>query len=228
MGPIDVSPAKNIALCWELLQEMKMVFNENTWDSLINITYKTAQSADRIVITSEFSRKFYEPYGKVDILPIGVNTDLFCEYSEEKKHEMKLKYGVPLNKEIGFWCGTMHPMKGFQNVQKYAKENPDIYWIIVWYQQIGNFNGNGQQHKIVNQQTMAELMNCADFQLSASILRPYYIIEYEGMSCNLPQRKIFEIEKDFEAGDNPRDVIFEKKWDRHTCKKLWDDYIKNG
>jgi hypothetical protein len=228
MGPININPGKTIALCWELLPEMKIVLNQNTWDGLINLTYKTAQSADRIAITSEFSRKYYEPYGKVDILPIGVNTDLFKPFSDEKKNELKLKYNVPLDKEIGFWCGTTHPMKGFQYVQKYANENPDIYWIIVWYQQIGNFVGNGQQHKLVNQNTMSELMNCADFQLSASILRPYYIIEYEGMACNLPQRKIFEIEKDFEAGENPRDVIFEKKWDRRTCKISWEDYIKNA
>ena len=226
-GPIYTNPGKSIALCWELLPEMKIVLNDNSWDSIIQTTYQTAKSCDRITITSKFSRPFYEPFGKVDILPIGVDTDLFRPYSEDEKYNLKLKYGVPLDKEIGFWCGTTHRMKGIQNVQKYANENPNIYWIIVWYPSKGNFIGNGQQHSLVNQQTMAELMNLADFQLSASILRPYYIIEYEGMSCNLKQRKIFSIEKDFEAGDNPRDVIFEKQWDRHTCKILWENYINN-
>jgi hypothetical protein len=181
--------------------------------------------ADRITVASRFSVPYYEPYGKVDILPIGVDTDLFNAYSIEDKHKLKIKYNVPLDKEIGFWCGTMHRMKGIQNLQKYANDNPNIYWIIVWYPSKGTFHGQGQQHVLVNQQTMAELMNLADFQLSASILRPYYIIEYEGMACNLKQRKIFDIEKDFEAGDNPREQVFEHKWDRHSTKKIWETYL---
>lgn len=226
-GPLKAKNLKTIALCWELLPEMKTVLGSNEWDATIETTYETAKNADKIVVASRFSVPYYEKYGKVDILPIGVDTDLFRPYSDKEKYELKIKYGIPLNVEVGFWCGTTHKMKGFQNVQKYADENPNIYWIIVWYGERGNFVGNGQEHYLVNQQKMAELMNCANFQLSASILRPYYIIEYEGMACNLPQRKIVDIEKDFEAGNNPRDVIFEKKWDRHSAKILWEDYIKN-
>jgi len=225
--PINAKPAHVIALCWELLPEMKIVLNSNDWDNKIQTTYRTAVTADRITVASKFSVPYYEPYGKVDVLPIGVNTDLFKPYSDEEKHALKLKYGVPLDKEIGFWCGTTHPMKGFNTVQKYANENQNIYWIIVWYPNSGNFIGYGQQHTLVNQQKMVELMNLADFQASASLLRPYYIIEYEGMACNLKQRKLIKIEKDFNVGENPRDAIFENKWDRHTCKILWEEYIKN-
>lgn len=226
-GPLDAKPAKTIALCWELLPEMKITLNENTWDDKIQITYETAKSSDRIVVASRFSIPYYESYGKVDLLPIGVDTNLFREYSEEDKIKTKIKYNVPLDKKIGFWCGSTHKMKGFQNVQKYADENPDIYWIIVFYSTFGNFAGNGQQHNFVTQNVMAELMNCADFQLSASLLRPYYIIEYEGMACNLPQRKILNIEKEWDAGNNPRDKIFEEHWDRETAAKDWINYINN-
>jgi len=224
---INIKPAKQIALCWELYPEMKMVFNNNQWDGIINVTHQTAKYADKITVASKFAKPFYEQFGKVDILPIGVDTNLFKPYSDEEKYNLKLKYNVPLNKEIGFWCGTMHPMKGIQNLQKYANENPNIYWIIVWYPSQGNFVGYGQQHALVNQQKMAELMNLADFQASVSLLRPYYIIEYEGMACNLKQRKIINVEKDFDAGNNPRDVIFEHQWDRDTCKILWENYINS-
>lgn len=224
-GKINASPANVIALCWELYPEMKQTLNSNEWNSIIQTTFEAAKHADRITVASRFAVPTYEPYGKVDILPIGVDTELFKPFTEEEKHALKLKYGVPLDKEIGFWCGTTHPMKGFSRVEKYAKENTDIYWIIVWYGNMGIFDGNGQQHRLVTQQKMAELMNLADFQLSASRLRPYYIIEYEGMACNLKQRKISDIEKDFEAGDNPRDAIFEHKWDRITAKKVWEEYI---
>lgn len=230
MGAMNPRPAKMIALCWELLPELKELFNVNSWDTKIQTSYETAQSADRLTVASRFTIPYYEKYsktGKIDILPIGVDTNLFRPYSDEEKYNLKIKYGVPLDKEIGFWCGTTHPMKGIQNVQKYANENPDIYWIIVWYPSSGHFTGSGQQHTLVSQPKMAELMNLADFQLSASMLRPYYIIEYEGMACNLKQRKILSIEKDFPVGDNPREAIFEHKWDRPTAKLVWEEYIKN-
>jgi len=226
MGGIRAHPAKSIALCWELLPELKRVFNDHVWDRQIRLAAHAAHTCTHRLITSEFMRKDYEIFGRVDILPIGVDTDLFREYSEEEKYQMRVKYNVPLHAEVGFWGGTTHPMKGSQNLIKYAKEHPDIYWIVVWYTDVAKIDINGQQFYNIPQKQIPELMNCANFQLSASILRPYYIIEYEGMACNLKQRKIFDIEKDFEAGDNPRDKIFEKQWDRKTCVTLYRNYIK--
>lgn len=227
MGPVNARPGKSVAMCWELLPELKRVFGDTTWDGRIRTTFETAKSCDRIVIASEFSRKDYEPYGKVDYLPLGVDTDLFRPYSDDEKYNLRLKYKVPPSAEVGFWCGTTHPMKGYQNVLRYAKENPDIFWILVWYSPMGELINNSLNYGVQTQQTLAELMNCADFQLGVSLLRPYYVVEYEGMSCNLKQRKITGLEKDFEGGDNPRNVIFEKQWDRITCKKLYEDYINN-
>lgn len=226
-GVLKSKNAKVIALCWELLPEMKKVLKSNEWDKTIESTFETAKHSDKITVASRFSIPYYEKFGKVDLLPIGVDTDLFREFSKEEKKKMKEKYDVPNDVEVGFWCGTIHEMKGFQNVKKYANENKKIYWIIVWYGERGNFVGNGQEHYLVNQKTMAELMNCANFQLSASILKPFYIIEYEGMACNLPQRKIVDIEKDFEPGDNPRNAIFEHGWDRHSAKKAWHKYLSD-
>lgn len=226
-GAIHAAPGKSVALCWELLPELKRVFNTSRWDAVIKTTYETAKSCDRRLITTEFSRKDYEAFGKVDILPIGVDTDLYRPYTEEEKHKMRVKYNVPLAAEVGFWCGSTEPMKGSAIVQQYANEHPNIYWVIVWYGSNGFFNINGQQHFAVPQVKLAELMNCANFQLSASLLRPYYIVEYEGMACNLKQRKVMDLKKDFEVGDNPRDIIFEKQWDRTTCKKLYEDYLNN-
>ena len=224
-GAINAKPGKSIALCWELLPELKRVFNSNEWDSRIGVIFAAAKSCDRILITTEFARADYEPYGRVDNLPIGVDTDFFRPYSDDEKYAVKMKYGIPLNREVGFWCGSPHPMKGSENLRVYARENPDIYWILVWYSGTRGFPINAQHHQSVSQATLVELMNCADFQLGTSLLRPYYIVEYEGMSCNLKQRKITNLPKDFEVGDNPRNVIFEKKWDRHTCKQLYKHYI---
>lgn len=226
-GAINTTPGKSIAMCWELLPELERVFNNHGWDGPIQQTYEAARTCTHRIITTEFARKDYEPYGRVDNLPIGVDTDLFKPRSPEDKYKLKEKYRVPLDKEIGFWCGSNHPMKGYQSVVRYAKENPNIYWILVWYSERGELIYNCQQHTSIPQPMLSELMSCADFQLGVSLLRPYYIVEYEGMACNLKQRKITGLEKDFEGGDNPRDVIFEKHWDRITCKKLYEDYINN-
>jgi len=230
MGAFNAAPAKMLALSWELLPEMKVVLKSGAWDAKINASYKTAQSADRVTAASRFSIPFYEKYsktGRVDILPIGVDTELFKPYSDDEKHALKVRYGVPLDKEIGFWCGTTHEIKGYRRMQQYAMENPDIFWVIVWYPSAGMFVGHGKQYVMVNQPTMAEIMNLADFQLYAGILRPYYIVEYEGMAANLKQRNISGLEKDFEVGENPREAIFEHKWDRITAKGVWEDYIND-
>ena len=225
MPPISIKPGKTIALCWELYPEMQKALKTTGWEPIVQNTYKVASKADRITVASRFSVPYYEKFGKVDVLPIGVDTDLFSPVSEEEKNRLKLKYNVPMDKEIGFWCGTMKEIKGSSHFQKYANQNPNIYWIVVWYPRTGSIKVQGQHHTVVNQQTMSELMNCADFQLSTNILRPYYIIEYEGMSCNLPQRNILNIERDFPTGDSPRDAIFKNKWERHTCKAVWEEYI---
>jgi len=227
MGAIYANPGKSIAMCLELLPEMKRVFGLNVWDGKINATFEAARTCNRRIISSEFSRKDYEPYGRVDYLPLGVDTELFKPVSYDEKCYLKTKWNVPFDKEIGFWCGTTHPMKGFQNVVRYARENPHIFWLLIWYSPMGEVVPNSLNWGIQTQQSLAELMNCSDFQLGVSLLRPYYIVEYEGMACNLRQRKITGLEKDFEGGDNPRDVIFEKQWDRITCKKLYEDYINN-
>jgi hypothetical protein len=226
-GAINAYPGKSIAMCWELLPELKRVLNTNAWDVPIQATYEAAKSCTHRIITTEFARTDYERFGKVDFIPIGIDTDFFKPCSLEEKYNLKLKYAIPEDKSIGFWCGTTHPMKGYQYVLPYAKEHPEIYWIIVWYTDVGHFTGYGQEHVGTPQSKLVELMNCADFQLETSILRPYYMIEYEGMACNLKRRKILNIQKDFEVGDNPRDVIFEKQWDRITCKKLYENYINN-
>jgi glycosyltransferase involved in cell wall biosynthesis len=222
---LNVKPATTISLCWELYPEMKKVFKDNQWDNKIQKTYKSAKNADRITVATKFAIPYYKEFGNVDVIPIGVDTDLFKPVSDKEKHNLKIKYNIPLDKEIGFWCGTMHPMKGQSLLQKYAKENPNIYWIIVWYPTKGIFYGNGLQFVLVNQKKMSELMNLCDFQLSTSLLQPYFIIDYEGMSCNLKRREISKLERDFEVGDNPRDNIFEHKWDRHTVKKIWTEYL---
>lgn len=226
MGEIEENDAVSIALLWELLPEMKVVFNSNEWDHKINATNQAAGTCKYRVVPTKFSIPYYSQYGNIDILPIGIDTDLFKP--AENKQEIRKKYNLPLDKEIGFWGGTRHPMKGFDNLQIYAKGNPNVHWVIVW--KTPNEKGNADhlncnQFTLVNQTTLTELMSCCDFILCCGMLRPFYMIEWEAMACNLKVINITGFDKDFSPSRNPRDDIFKLGWDRKTVKKTWEKYL---
>lgn len=217
---------QTIALCWELLPEMRVKLNNSSWDRVINRTYQCAETAKHRVVATHLSVPYYKHCGPVDVLPIGVDTDLFKPMSN--KEELKEKYNIPQDKKIGFWMGTTHQMKGYTNLKKYASENPDIHWIVVWKNRSQRRSLHGaSEYCHIKQHVISELMNCSDFYLVCGLLSPYFMIEYEAMACNLPMLNISSLEKDFDPGSNPRDKIFEIGWDRPTTLKLWKEYLGN-
>lgn len=225
LGFYNVVPSKSVALLWELLPEMKKVFNSNEWDEKINKTFETAKYSTYRVATTPFVKEFYNQFGTVEIIPIGVDTYLFRPM--KNKRELRKKYNIPLNRRIGFWGGTLHPMKGFQNLKKYAEKYPDIYWILVWKQQSeAGFLPEASNFVHVDQQTLSELMNCADFFLSSGLLRPFFMIEWEAMACNLPIIVTENLEKDFVPSENPREDIFRLGWNRDAVKIKWIEFFE--
>jgi glycosyltransferase involved in cell wall biosynthesis len=215
---------KSIGLLWELYPEMKEQFKSTEWDARLAKVYECARFSTHRAVTSHLMLTFYEQFGTIDVLPIGVDTDLFKPLAD--KIGLREKYNIPNNKTVGMWCGTTHPMKGFDKLLKYAKLNPDIYWITVWKQpsEAGHLSGASNFVK-VSQQTLCELMNCADFFLCSGTLRPFYMVEWEAMSCNLPMIILDNMQKDFVPSSNPREDIFKLNWDRRSAKKLWSDYL---
>lgn len=217
---------KTFALCWELLPEMKSKLGRNVWDDRINLTYQCAESAQYRVVATPLSIPYYKHCGPIDVLPIAVDTDLFKP--TDNKEQLRQKYGIPKDKRVGFWMGTNHQMKGFQNLQKYAKENPEIHWVIVWKTPFERSLLHGAtEYCYIPQEHISELMNCSDFFLVCGLLESYFMIEYEAMSCNLPMLNITNLEKDFDLGENPRDKIFELGWDRKSALDTWKDYLGN-
>ncbi|MBN2183274.1 MAG: hypothetical protein JW715_15290 [Sedimentisphaerales bacterium] len=224
LGPIDVYPSKTIALLWELYPQMKETLVSNEWDDKLNTIYRCAKFSTYRTVASHLAIAPYEQYGTVEIIPIGVNTDLFRPIAD--KNALRDKYDIPKNKRVGFWCGTMHPMKGYSRLQKYAAENPDIHWIIVWKQQSeASYMEGAENFVLVPQDVLVELINAADFYLCCGMLRPFFMIEWEAMACNLPMVILDDVQKDFVPSDNPRDDIFSLGWDRKSVKRKWEDYL---
>jgi glycosyltransferase involved in cell wall biosynthesis len=219
-------PGKTVALLWELYPEMREVFKANTWDSKIAKVFECAKFCTHRTVSSPLASKYYSEFGTVDVLPIGVNTDLFKP--RKNKDALKEKYGLPPDREIGFWGGTTHPMKGYSRLLEYAKNYPDIYWIVVWKwnMEADHFQG-GHNYVKISQEMMSELMNCADFILFTGLLRSYFMLEWEAMACNLPVR-LFDpsFERDFIPSKKPREDVFYHKWDRVAAKILWSKYLE--
>jgi glycosyltransferase involved in cell wall biosynthesis len=217
-------PNNTVALLWELHPEMKVVLGGNDYDYVISNIENCARQSIKKTVTSNLMVKYYDKFGHIDVLPIGIDTDLFCPVSD--KTAMRLKYGIPLNKKVGFWSGTTHPMKGFQKLLQYKNNNPDIHWIVAWKQQGQNGHLEGHSNYThVNQSVLAELMGCADFFLSCSLLQPFFMVEWEAMSCNLPMVILDGMQKDFVPSSNPRDDIFNLGWDRKTAINTWKKYL---
>lgn len=223
LGNLDI-PGKQIALLWELHPEMKIVFNSNEWDKRIEDIRLCAKLSTYRTVASSITVPYYEDCGSVDIIPIAVNTDLYKPL--KNKMALRDKYNIPRNKRVGFWGGTTHPMKGFQNLKEYAKENPDIYWILVWKMKGQDGYLDGHSNFVhVSQEMMSELMNCADFALFGGLLRSFYMIEWEAMACDLPVIILNDMKKDFVPSKHPRDDVFKYGWDRISAKKTWVDYL---
>jgi glycosyltransferase involved in cell wall biosynthesis len=234
MGPIQNPYNKKytaFCLAWELYCEMRIMLNSNQWDTIIQTTDACAKTSSQILVATDFAKDHYSKHGIVSKMPLGLDTSVFSPLSDVK-YVLKQKYNIPFNKKIGYWGGTSHVMKGFDRLIDYATNNPDIFWIIVWKQrgEEARVPSNIQCTTYVHipQAQINELMNCSDFFLCTSRLRPYYMTELEAMSAGLPFVFTETIEKDFVPSANPRDDIFRYGWDRNSVKNKWTELFKNS
>lgn len=220
--PVD---GKQMALCWELYPEMKNLFDTNYFDERIKKVENTARySTYRTVATVE-TVKNYDKFGQVEVIPIGVNTDLYKPL--KNKNQLRKKYGLPTGKKIGIWIGTFHPMKGVSSFLEYAASNPEIEWIVIWKWEMEKLNLENVHNFVqIPQLEINELYNAADFFLSTSYLRPYYMAEWEAMSSGLPFIHYGGVEREFYPSANPRDDVFRLGWDRKSVKKMWIKFFE--
>ena len=212
-GSSQVRGGKKVALLWELYPEMKR-FECGSSDGHIYRMTNCANDSDLRVVTSPLMAEYFF---NVVVMPIGVDTDLFCV---RDKQALREKYGIPQDKNVGFWSGTPHVMKGFDRLQNYASLHPEIYWICVWKQDGGNLDGH-RNFTLVSQQQLSELMNCADFALFTGRLRPYFMVEWEAMACNIPVVDVSAREREFYPSQTPRDDVMRLGWSRHQAKQTW-------
>ncbi|MEG2379087.1 MAG: hypothetical protein RSB77_02585 [Bacilli bacterium] len=218
---------KQIALCWELYPEMKETFKSDMFESRMNKVLETARYSTYRAVATEETVKNYKKFGNVQVIPIGVNTDMYKPLDDKKA--LRKKYNLPQNKKIGIWIGTTHPMKGFSNVIKYAALNPDIEWILIWkWEREALEIENAHSYVQIPQNEICELLNCADLFLSTSQLKPYYMAEWEAMATNIPFVFYGNVEREFIPSKNPRNDVMKMGWDRKSTKKKWETFFKEN
>lgn len=215
---------KQVALCWELYPAMRDRFGIRLWDDKIAKVHECARYATYRTVGSHLTVNDYAHYGPTEIIPIGVDIDVFRPL--DNKAELREKYGLPQDREIGVWVGTPHPMKGFALLLEYARANPDIYWVTICkteHEAVSLPGASGFVH--VPQATSCELINAGDFFLSTSLLRPYFMAEWEAMACDVPMRILGDPEKEFVPSASPRSDVLRMGWDRPTVKKRWEQFL---
>lgn len=234
LGPCLIPGGKKIALLWELHPEMKERLGGAQWDAVIAKIEACGRAADFRTTATDAMLPYYEGHGMgaVDLLPIGVDTDLFRPAaSEQEKKELRIKYNLPVDGHIGFWAGTKHPMKGFDGVLDVARAAKSTHWAIVWKSPRESQRGlieNATEFVTLPQDQLAEIMRACDFFACTGRLCPYFMVEWEAMAVDLPF--VYETpivrEFSFNPGESTRGRLLAKGWDRHCAKRLWLEYLE--
>jgi len=215
---------KQVALCWELYPGMKERFGTTIWDEKIAKVRETARYSTYRTVASTLTQGDYQEFGSVEIIPIGVDTDLFRPLPD--RAALRSKYGLPQDKRIGLWVGTGHPMKGYGLLLEYARSHPDVHWITICKTKTEAVAMPGATSFIkAPQATTCELINAADFFLSTSLLHPFFMAEWEALSCNARMEIIGEPVKEFVPSAEPRDDVFRLGWDRRQVKSVWERFF---
>lgn len=208
LGAPKVKGGKSVALLWELHPDLiEQNIPQGNWAERMVKIRECADACDFRTVSSPLMQDFYRD---TVVLPIGVDTDLFCP---RDKIAARKKWGYDPGSRIGFWGGNPHPMKGMDRLQEYQNKHPGIQWIIA-----DKWNPKPQPQ-------LAELMNCADFGLFTGRLRSYYMVEWEMLSSGLPIIDVSGMERDFIPTGRHR--VFELGWSRYQAKESWYKFLKD-
>lgn len=221
LGEPKADADKTVALLWEQHQEMAREVGKlcgQNWHAEIARLNAAYRACARRVVASHVMAADYK---NVDVLPIGVDTDLWRPPEPGEKNDIRDKYDIPHGIRLGFWAGHDHPMKGYDLFRNHAKG----WWVQVFKRRPIANDLSGIVRASIPQPEIAELMRMCDFALFTSRLRPFCMLEWEAMSTNLPVVNIGHNKREFVPSDNPRQDVFDRCWDRHSAKEIWLSYL---
>ena len=173
-----------------------------------NIFYKYMISfykrMDVLVTVNPYFIDMLEKYGikreKVTYIPNFVSDELFYRFSEEKRNQIKEKYGIPSDKFVVLCAGQTQVRKGIFDFIETAKRMPSLQF--VWaggfsfgkitdgYEKIKKIMENPPENVkflgIVDREEMPGIYNMANVMFLPSFEELFPMTVLEAMSCRIP------------------------------------------
>jgi glycosyltransferase involved in cell wall biosynthesis len=179
------------------------------------------------VTNSNFMANMYKKYGTFNIIPMGVDNELFIPMD---KKELRRKYNFPMDKKINIFVGSTHAVKGFDKIQRMIQENTSIFWILVLKDVKINAGHNYTVFHKISQDILCELYNCADLCVSRSRVESFGLAMIESMFCGTPVDStktgvFWDWQPD---NNNPRKEALERGLDKFTWMENWKKFVSNS
>ena len=140
-------------------------------DNFVKLGYDTSVQSDTLnksyqIIANSVSIASWYPEYPIDVIPIGVDENLF---KPQSKVSIRFQHNLPLTTRIGIFVGSFNTIKGINLLSEVVCSNPEIFWILVSKDtQQPPFSFKGRVYNQISQTFLAELYGCSDFYLNTS------------------------------------------------------------
>ena len=224
-------PSRTIALLWELHHEMRDRLCTDEWNPIIAKIEAAAASSRWRTTPTLATKHYYERFGAVDIVPIGVDCDVFHPGAGPTR-KAREELGLPLDKHLVFWSGTRHRMKGHDRIGDWLARHPEMHLVVAWKHEDEPPHGGATNFWHLPQAELARVMRACHCFLSPGHLRPWFMVEWEALACGLEPILLDEWDRyeksgiAYDAEPSQRDLVLWQRWDRDAARTEWFNYIE--
>lgn len=136
----------------------------------------------RKLVTNSFTTAASYPEFDFEIIPVGVDEELF--HPMDKGFVRKeFSFG---NERIGIFVGSFSEVKGWSKICECIEKFRGITWIVVSKYDETYSAPNVRVFNRLPQNTLAKLLNCADFFIVGSPVETQCLAAIEACLCNIP------------------------------------------
>ncbi|MGC6516480.1 MAG: glycosyltransferase [Candidatus Puniceispirillaceae bacterium] len=140
------------------------------------------RDCDHRVTNSVITAASY-PEFDFDIIPLGVDDTLF---SPQDTSACRAKWQIDTSAKVGIFVGALNEVKGWPDVLKTIDHYQDIHWLVVTKYDDEIDRQNVTLFRNLDQKSLAELLNCADFFLLGSPVETQCLAAIEAALCDVP------------------------------------------
>ena len=224
------------------LQDNLRAMGRKSFQQEVNLKH-----ANLLVTNSKVTAASYPEYD-FEIIPIGVDDNLFRPLN---KKVVRSEFNIPDGK-VGIFVGDLSEVKGWEKVKNVIDNHDEIFWIVVSKDSKQYEKNNCKTFNRIDQETLAKLLNCADFFILGSPVETQCLAAIEACFCNLPlimrntgifadftkdeREELGYFGEDFEQGLSevlvkkyfPREMMFKKKLTIDGMVKKWKTVISRA